>query len=50
MSGGVLENRVLNRIFGLKREEDGLWRKLHNDELPYRDRNRWGELDSPGSG
>jgi len=33
MSGGVLENRVLNRIFGLKREEDGLWRKLHNDEL-----------------
>jgi hypothetical protein len=24
--------RVL-RIFGPKREEDGLWRKLHNDEL-----------------
>jgi hypothetical protein len=21
------------RIFGLKREEDGSWRKLHNDEL-----------------
>jgi hypothetical protein len=21
------------RIFGRKREEDGLWRKLHNDEL-----------------
>jgi hypothetical protein len=21
------------RIFGPKREEDGLWRKLHNDEL-----------------
>jgi hypothetical protein len=28
----VFENRVL-RIFVLKREEDGLWRKLHNDEL-----------------
>jgi hypothetical protein len=28
----VFENRVL-RIFGPKREEDGLWRKLHNDEL-----------------
>jgi hypothetical protein len=24
---------VLKRIFGPKREEDGLWRKLHNDEL-----------------
>jgi hypothetical protein len=29
----VSENRVLRRIFGLKREEDGSWRKLHNDEL-----------------
>jgi hypothetical protein len=28
----VSENRVL-RIFGTKREEDGSWRKLHNDEL-----------------
>jgi hypothetical protein len=28
----VFENRVL-RIFGPKREEDGLWRKLHNNEL-----------------
>jgi hypothetical protein len=26
------ENRVL-RIFGPKREADGSWRKLHNDEL-----------------
>jgi hypothetical protein len=26
------ENRVL-RIFGPKREEDGSWRKLHNDEF-----------------
>jgi hypothetical protein len=25
--------RVLRRIFRPKREEDGLWRKLHNDEL-----------------
>jgi hypothetical protein len=29
----VSENRVLRRIFGPKREEDGSWRKLHNDEL-----------------
>jgi hypothetical protein len=28
----VFENRML-RIFGTKREEDGSWRKLHNDEL-----------------
>jgi hypothetical protein len=24
---------VLRRIYGPKREEDGSWRKLHNDEL-----------------
>jgi hypothetical protein len=30
---GVSEDRVLRRIFGPKREEDGSWRKLHNDEL-----------------
>jgi hypothetical protein len=29
----VSENRVLRRIFGPKRDEDGSWRKLHNDEL-----------------
>jgi hypothetical protein len=29
----VFENRVLRRIFGSKREEDGSWRKVHNDEL-----------------
>jgi hypothetical protein len=29
----VFENKVLRRIFRPKREEDGLWRKLHNDEL-----------------
>jgi hypothetical protein len=29
----VFENRVLRRIFGPKREKDGSWRKLHNDEL-----------------
>jgi hypothetical protein len=28
----VFENRVL-KLFGPKREEDGSWRKLHNDEL-----------------
>jgi hypothetical protein len=33
----VFENSVLRKIFGPKREEDGSWRKLHNDELhsPY---------------
>jgi hypothetical protein len=31
---GVLENRVLRRIFGPKRDEvTGEWRKLHNEEL-----------------
>jgi hypothetical protein len=29
----VFENRVLRRIFGPKREEDGSCRKLHNDQL-----------------
>jgi hypothetical protein len=29
----VFENRVLRKIFELKREEDGSWRKLDNDEL-----------------
>jgi hypothetical protein len=29
----IFENRVLRRIFGPKREEDGSWRKLQNDEL-----------------
>jgi hypothetical protein len=27
----VFENCVLRKIFGPKREEDGSWRKLHND-------------------
>jgi hypothetical protein len=30
---GVFEKRVLRKIFGPKREEEGSWRKLHNDEL-----------------
>jgi hypothetical protein len=29
----VFENRVLRRIFGPKREVDGSWKKLHNEEL-----------------
>jgi hypothetical protein len=29
----VFEIRVLRKIFGPKREEDGSWRKLRNDEL-----------------
>jgi len=32
----VFENRVLRRIFVLKRDEvTGEWRKLHNEELNY---------------
>jgi len=32
----VFENRVLRRIFGLKRGEvPGEWRELHNEELNY---------------
>jgi hypothetical protein len=31
---GVLENRLLRKIFGMKRDEmTGEWRKLHNEEL-----------------
>jgi hypothetical protein len=29
----VSENRVLGKIFGPKREENGSWRKLRSDEL-----------------
>jgi hypothetical protein len=29
----VFENSVLRKIFGPKRDGDGSWRKLHNDEL-----------------
>jgi hypothetical protein len=30
----VFENRILRRIFGLKKDEvTGEWRKLHNEEL-----------------
>jgi hypothetical protein len=29
----VFENIVMRKIFRPKREEDGSWRKLHNDEL-----------------
>jgi hypothetical protein len=28
----VFENRMLKGIFGPEREEDGSWRKLHNEE------------------
>ena len=27
------ENRILRRIFGLKRYQNGAWRRLHNEEL-----------------
>ena len=29
----VFENRILRRIFGPKRDADGQWRRLHNEEL-----------------
>ena len=29
----VFENRILRRIFGLKRDANGKWRMLHNEEL-----------------
>ena len=29
----VFKNRILRRIFGPKREENGEWRRLHNEEL-----------------
>jgi hypothetical protein len=29
----AFENTVSRKIFGSKREEDGSWRKLRNDEL-----------------
>jgi hypothetical protein len=29
----IFEKRVSRRIFGPKREEDGLWRQLYNDKL-----------------
>ena len=29
----VFENRILRRIFGSKRDENGEWRRLHNEEL-----------------
>jgi len=29
----VFENRIVRRIFGLNRDENGEWRRLHNEEL-----------------
>ena len=29
----VFENRILRRIFGPKRDSNGKWRRLHNEEL-----------------
>ena len=29
----VFENKILRRIFGPKRDENGEWRRLHNEEL-----------------
>jgi hypothetical protein len=30
---GLFENRILRRHFGTKRDENGEWRRLHNEEL-----------------
>jgi hypothetical protein len=48
----VFGNGVLRRIFGPKREEDGSWRKLHNDELHslYSSRILLGRLNKGGYG
>ena len=29
----VFENRILRRIFGTKKDENGVWRRLHNEDL-----------------
>ena len=29
----VFENRILRRIFGPRRDQNGEWRRLHNEEL-----------------
>jgi hypothetical protein len=29
----VVENRILRRIFGPKRDANGEWRRFHNEEL-----------------
>jgi hypothetical protein len=29
----LFENRILRRIFGPKRDENGKWRRFHNEEL-----------------
>jgi hypothetical protein len=29
----VFENKILRRIFGRKRDENGEWRRFHNEEL-----------------
>ena len=29
----VFENRILSQIFGPKRDENGEWRRFHNEEL-----------------
>ena len=31
----VFENSILRRIFGPKRDENGEWKRLHNEELLY---------------
>jgi sorting nexin-29 len=45
----VFEKRVLWKIFGPKIEEDGSWRKLHNDEIhSSKARDHWEDLGIAG--
>ena len=38
MQAGVFGNRIVRPIFGLKRDVNGEWRRLHNEELHSLDR------------
>ena len=29
----IFENRILRTVFGLKKDENGEWRRLHDEEL-----------------
>jgi hypothetical protein len=44
----VFENRILRQIFGSKRDDNGEWRRLHNQELHrlYRSSNIVKEIKS----
>jgi hypothetical protein len=43
----VFENKILRRMFEPKRDENGEWRRLHNEELHCLDRFRIGIIGGP---